>query len=293
MIVDELEDETCNPNYTPPAPIPNLPPNSGSCDVVRVPIGPRGGIRKDVQDNCTKPGYKPHPIYGTTDRCECVPEATQLCPQEGSNCNQDPSTCQAQPGCNDYQCIGLVAGRTPGKCQNPANICSKENALCSIDANCQSGGAACSQYTCWTIGKGKQCRFGIQPTTTIKKVCKSKSDPGFDPNKHVDCALAGGISCGDANNPGFQTAIGCIHTNPVELVKDFLKFGLGIGGGLAFLMMLLGVFQMLTSAGNPETLAAGKDRLTNAVIGLLFVIFSVLLLQIIGFGILDIPGFGR
>ena len=50
---------------------------------------------------------------------------------------------------------------------------------------------------------------------------------------------------------------------------------------------------MLTSAGNPETLAAGKDRLTNAVIGLLFVIFSVLLLQIIGFGILDIPGFGR
>lgn len=106
-------------------------------------------------------------------------------------------------------------------------------------------------------------------------------------------ATAGGLPCGTTDNPGFKTAIGCIHTNPVALTKDLLKFGLGIAGGLAFLMMLLGVFQMLTSAGNPETLATGKDRLTNAVIGLLFVIFSVLLLQIIGIGILDIPGFGR
>ena len=104
-------------------------------------------------------------------------------------------------------------------------------------------------------------------------------------------AAAGGIPCGDANNPGFKTAIGCIHTNPVELVKDFLKFGLGIAGGLAFLLMLLGAFQMLTSAGNPDTLNAGRERLSSAVIGLLLVIFSVLLLQIIGIGILDIPGF--
>jgi len=50
---------------------------------------------------------------------------------------------------------------------------------------------------------------------------------------------------------------------------------------------------MLTSAGNPDTLAAGKSRLTSAVIGLLIVIFATLLLQIIGFDILKIPGFGR
>ena len=67
-----------------------------------------------------------------------------------------------------------------------------------------------------------------------------------------------------------------------------MTFVIGIGGGLAFLMMLLGAFQMLTSAGNPETLQAGKDRLTSAVIGLLFIIFAVLLLQIIGVDILGI-----
>lgn len=108
-------------------------------------------------------------------------------------------------------------------------------------------------------------------------------------------AAAGGEPCDppDPNNPGFKTAIGCIHTSPAELVKDFMTFILGISGGLAFLMMLLGAFQMLTSAGNPETLATGKDRFTSAIIGLLFVIFAVLLLQIIGVDILRLPGFKR
>ena len=94
-------------------------------------------------------------------------------------------------------------------------------------------------------------------------------------------------------NPAISTAIGCIHTNPSVLVQDFLRFTLGISGGLAFLMMLLGAFQMLTSAGNPETLSAGRSRVTSAIIGLLFVIFSILLLQIIGVSILNIPGFNK
>lgn len=114
----------------------------------------------------------------------------------------------------------------------------------------------------------------------------SAATPCTGPN----CSKAGGESC---DNNGFKTAIGCIRTEPVALVKDVMTFIIGISGGFAFLMMLLGAFQMLTSAGNPETLAAGKDRFTSAVIGLLFVIFAVLLLQIIGFDILKLPGFKR
>jgi len=111
-----------------------------------------------------------------------------------------------------------------------------------------------------------------------------------------ECSGAGGKiikDCNEPNNPGIPTAIGCIHTSPAVFVKDLLTFLLGISGGLAFLMMLIGAFQMLTSAGNPETLHAGRERLTSAVIGLLIVIFAVLLLQIIGLDILRIPGFGR
>lgn len=108
------------------------------------------------------------------------------------------------------------------------------------------------------------------------------------------CTLGGGKSisgCGTDQDPAISTAIGCIRTSPAGLTQDFLRFVIGIGGGLAFLMMLLGAFQMLTSAGNPEILNAGRQRLTNAIIGLLFIIFAILLLQIIGAGILNIPGF--
>lgn len=115
--------------------------------------------------------------------------------------------------------------------------------------------------------------------------------PNATPCTGSDCTKGGGIPCGDATNPAIATAIGCIHTNPAAFAKDILKFVIGIAGGLAFLLMLLGAFQMITSAGNPETLNAGRDRLTSAVIGLLFIIFAVLLLQIIGLGILNIPGF--
>lgn len=125
--------------------------------------------------------------------------------------------------------------------------------------------------------------------------CKDAKDPTLTPADSI-CTTSGGqklAECTDnPNNPAIATAIGCVHTKPAEFIKDFLTFFIAIAGGLAFLMMLLGAFQMLTSAGNPETLAAGRDRLTSAIIGLLFVVFAVLLLKIIGFDILGLPGLG-
>ncbi len=147
-------------------------------------------------------------------------------------------------------------------------------------------------FTVGVLGSGEGGQCPVLPDITKQCV------------KPEDCSLAMGNlvpGCNDPQdpndptklnpNPGIPTAIGCIHTNPPELVKDFLTFTIGIGGGLSFLMMLLGAFQMLTSAGNPETLSAGRSRVTSAIIGLLFVIFSILLLQIIGVSILNIPGF--
>ncbi len=142
---------------------------------------------------------------------------------------------------------------------------------------------------------------GLGPKAAPIKICpKTEEEFKNNPDRFLDpakCSRGGGKlvkDCsGSINNPAIATAIGCIHTNPAELAKDLLRFIIGIGGGLAFLMMLLGAYQMLTSQGNPETLNAGRERLTSAAIGLLFIIFAVLLLQIIGFDILQIPGFGR
>lgn len=114
-------------------------------------------------------------------------------------------------------------------------------------------------------------------------------------NTNTPTASAAGISCdpktGLTGSGGVLTAVGCVPTDPVELVKSLLKVSVFIGGGLALLLMIYGAFLMITSAGNPDGVKKGSEQITNAVIGLLFIIFSVLLLQIIGVDILKIEGF--
>jgi len=94
---------------------------------------------------------------------------------------------------------------------------------------------------------------------------------------------------GDAIN----TAIGCI---PVDSQSGFigfvLRWAIGIGGGIAFLLIVIAGFIVLTSGGNPQRLQAGKELLTSALSGLLLLIFSIFLLRLIGVDILKIPGFG-
>lgn len=131
------------------------------------------------------------------------------------------------------------------------------------------------------------------PAVIVAPIPVAPAAPSVTSCTGAGCTKGGGDPCdiGGTRGPGINTAIGCIHTNPQEFVKDFMKFVIAIAGGLAFLLMLLGAFQMVTSAGNPDSLNAGRERLTQAIIGLLFVIFAVLFMQIIGVGILNIPGF--
>ncbi len=90
---------------------------------------------------------------------------------------------------------------------------------------------------------------------------------------------------------GAWTAIGCIPTTPSGFIQKFMGLGVGIAGGIAFLLILFSGFQILTSVGNPEKLAAGRELMTAAISGLLLIILSLFLLRLIGFSILGIPGF--
>ena len=92
---------------------------------------------------------------------------------------------------------------------------------------------------------------------------------------------------------GLWSAVGCIRTSQEGIVTHFIRTGLGIAGGIALLMILAASFMLTTSQGEPKRAGEARELLTSAVIGLLFIIFSVTILQFIGVTILKIPGFGN
>jgi hypothetical protein len=100
------------------------------------------------------------------------------------------------------------------------------------------------------------------------------------------------VTCNTGSGVGIDTAIGCIpFGDQNQLIGFFLRWGIGIGGGIAFLLILMAGFQIMTSRGDPKRLQAGQEMMTSAIAGLLLLIFSLVILRIIGFDILGIVSF--
>lgn len=133
--------------------------------------------------------------------------------------------------------------------------------------------------TC-TQAKIDECKLRTDgKTSCINDTCTTLATAG-----------ASGEPCPDGSNK-LKTALGCVSTDPQQLILALLRLVSYASGGIALLLMAIGAIQMIASAGSPEALKEGQQRFTSAVIGLLFILFSVLLLQIIGVDLLDLPGF--
>jgi hypothetical protein len=150
-------------------------------------------------------------------------------------------------------------------------------------------------------------------------VIKNSCDPNYKPNPY-ECSNLGAVTCNGKTSiqcipnsvtpvppapgntlttsksvctsnglNGIDTAIGCIpvETN-IALVEFLLRWAVGIGGGVAFILLVVSGFMIMTASGNPEKLQAGKELMTSAIMGLIMLIFSVFLLKIIGVDILQL-----
>ena len=88
-----------------------------------------------------------------------------------------------------------------------------------------------------------------------------------------------------------DTAIGCIPVEDYTQVGvTALRFALGIGGGIALLLIAYGGFMTSTSSGDPTRLQAGRELIFGAISGLLLITLSAFLLRIIGVNLFGIPG---
>jgi hypothetical protein len=70
-------------------------------------------------------------------------------------------------------------------------------------------------------------------------------------------------------------------TNVTGMVKYFYEWGIALGGLAAFISLVIGGFQYLTSMGEPARLAEAKDRIRSAFFGLILLLGSWLILNTI------------
>ncbi len=96
---------------------------------------------------------------------------------------------------------------------------------------------------------------------------------------HPTCSI-GGLFTFDTSDKGGKT------------VSRILFISISIAAIISFIMAGFGAVRIITSAGNPSGINAGREMIIAAISGLLFIIFSVTILQIIGVSSLQIPGFG-
>lgn len=231
----------------------------------------RGTCVANPQTGCPKciSGFHWSQTYATCCKNEEVPECRTTWPPERQTCTTT-QVCEDGNGC---------IGNTP----TPADICG--NAGYPGREACCFSSAHSPNYYCFTGNPSRQsggCVCTLPPTPR-----PSRPPTGPSPNPTINPTCGG-------NNSAVDTALGCIQ---IDSMDNFLKNILGkvifVASGIAFLLMAFGAFQVLTSAGSPEKVKAGSELITSALSGLLFIIFSVFLLKLIGVDILQIPGFGN
>lgn len=97
------------------------------------------------------------------------------------------------------------------------------------------------------------------------------------------------LGTGGCGQEEVESAIGCIPVGDTNAFMGWiLGWAVGVGGGIAFLLIVYASILIMTSQGMPDRLKAGQELLTSAISGLIMLIFSVFILKFIGIDILGL-----
>lgn len=158
------------------------------------------------------------------------------------------------------QCDGLLAA----ECHSASFACNPPGSCASTGQACSTAADCCLMNNC------------------IDSICQSSGGGSTGGGGTGGAELCSG-------GKGIDTAIGCIPIQSGDKIAGFfLKWGIGVGGGIALIMISISSFMIMTSSGDPHRLQAGKELLTSALSGLILLIFSAFILNTIGLDILGI-----
>ena len=153
---------------------------------------------------------------------------------------------------NTEPCMGGSSPSTPGDLNNPGCTCIKPTET---------------------------------PLSMLIDLCENIKDGG-EKARCVDCLKGTGQSV------GVWTGVGCVRSNIGSFIQEtLLGWGVGLAGGISMLCIMYAAFMMQTSGGEAEKIKKAQQLMTSCITGLMLIIFSVFILQLIGVRILRIPGF--
>lgn len=232
----------------------------------------------------------------------CVP-ASSSCIPDGQSCAANPNNC-CSGSCVAGQCQTLIPTSTPapncsGTCRTPpclsgetviSGICPNPISVCCL-ANTQSSGCipainnSCSSFP----GNPNLCRnadgFMYCCDTTDPAQCLQPTPViHINPVPPVTCLVSNGML-------GIQTALGCAPIDGTSLLNTLLQWGVGVGAGIALLLIGYAGFQIATATGDPKKMKAGQELLISALTGLLLIALAIVIINFLGFTVLKLPGF--
>jgi hypothetical protein len=183
----------------------------------------------------------------------------------------------------------------PGATDN--QICNIEQNYCGIGQNgfyvvkrrnCNEIGGGCCRKVSISLNNPSlltfTCNTGVPSEQNDKCICNFASPPLGEKQWCDSVGRATTVKTGR-----LWTAIGCIPINSIStLTQKLIGFATGVGGGIAIILIITGAIQIITSSGNTQQIKSGRELLISAIIGLLFLIFSVFLLRVTEVDILKI-----
>lgn len=187
-----------------------------------------------------------------------------------------------------YNCGDIIP---PSSHDLDTNVCPSN---CPATESINTGGGQVSTWHCAcgdlnqapcpdgnSMGLNKGCREGqILNTSTMLCEIPNVSFGGLCNSSTEDMSKIG---------TGVQTAIGCVPFDQINTFsRFFITWGLGVGGGFSMLVFILAAFNFMTSSGDPAKLQTAKELTISAITGIIFLVFSVFLLKIIGVNILGL-----
>lgn len=81
-----------------------------------------------------------------------------------------------------------------------------------------------------------------------------------------------------------------LNTDPAQLVLRFTTVILGVAGGIALLLIIIAGYKIIIGSGDPQKLQMAREQIMGAMTGLIFILLSYVIFQLIIVDVLKIPG---